>query len=341
MDFPAHLETLEASRDIGCSASVCVDCGVSMDIQGDQYTCPQCGRIGGYSESHIVDTGAMKSQGATGYRYQSDPLGNQQTQMYEMLISLRERYLSKLAAQQGQTYEARSAIADDSKNPLCALAPSTDIFMQVACQYCEIIRKSQDNGGKFKKRKNVRKEILAVLMLRACEKGTPFAKSKIAEMLGLGTDGFSRGYEILRMLEAEGIASGEGNDMYTTKLKFYYARTLESYFNSENKPQSQQLSRICYWFARRIVYYSLRNQIGYRSQIQSKVVGAIWFAICALHLPITCRQFEEMVCCDTAGGIKKTTFLRFASEIKRNAGLMRIALHYFPFLCNRDLNYLP
>lgn len=318
---------------------ICDDCCIAMDIQGDQYTCPQCGRIGDYSEGHIIDATPTRNQGS--YRYQSDPLGEQQTRIYEVLIEHRERYLAKLAQRQGTSYEPRTALTDDSKNPICALAPSTEAFMCVSRQYCEIIRKSQGKGKRFTKRKNMRKEVLAVLLLRLCDKGTPFSKNKIAEMLGLGTDGFSRGFEILRMQEAEGNVKGD-KELYAAKLDFYYTRTIGAFYDADKaNPIAGYMRQICYWFTRRIVNYSLKNQIGYRSQIQSKIIGTIWFAIRILHLPITCAQFEEMSRCETAGSIKKATFLRFASEIKTNVKLMRIVLHYFPFIHNADMINLP
>ncbi len=320
-------------------SNICAKCKIAMEIRDEQYECPSCGRIGSFIESHIVCTSqkfGSEMHGGGGFRVQSDPLSDQRSRIFETLVERREAYLHMIAAKQGLVYVTGTSLIDE-KNALSSFVPSTAILVAVAQNFSEILRKSQEKGSQFTKRKNIKNEVLAVLLHKECEKTEPFAKSKIAEMMGLRTDGFSRGYELLRLQVADGNTTlDDEGAICENKVNVYYAKILGQYFEEKSHdptyltaPICPYLSKICFWFVRRVVNYAIKNQIGYQSQVQSKIVGAIWFAIRAMRLQITSSQLEALSCGQATGGIKKATFLKFALEIQKNKRLFSIAQRYF------------
>lgn len=326
-------------------SNICPSCNIPMDIQGDEYVCSQCKRIASHSEGHLS---RESSQCCNRYYGSSDPLREQRSNVFENLVSRRETYLKVVAARRGMTYVANCSLVDGAKE-LDSLAPSMSILANVARIYNEIQRKASAAGVPFVKRGDVKNEILAAIMFSECAKGEQRSKREIAEIMGLRTDGFSRGYEQLVRQSALGNATLDTDkQICDNKIRYYYKKTLgvfleqqfDAYLQDEQLACHREsiirtrdaLSDVYVRFIRSIVSHSIKYHIGTQSQLQSKVVGAIWFIVRVMRYPITASQIDVM-----SSGIKKGTFLKFSRDIIRTARLRFIAKKRFPHLCEEGV----
>ena len=161
--------------------------------------------------------------------------------------------------------------------------------------------------------------------------------------MGLRTEGFSRGHEQLLLQSADGnITLDCDAKICENTIMFYYKKTLGAYLNDQfnaikANPNNTMISTFeslrditdesNLRFIRKIVNSSIKHHIGVQSQLQSKIVGTIWFIILAMRYPITSQQIDCM-----SGGIKKGTFLKFSRTIIKKARLRYMAKKHFPHL---------
>ena len=326
-------------------SNVCPDCNIAMETQGDEYVCSQCKRIVQHVDCHL--TSELVYGAARNRSYgTSDPMRAQRNNVYEHLVAHREKYLQVVAARHSIPYVANCSLVDDAKE-LSALAPSMPILARVAKIYNEIQCKAASKGTPFVRRGEVKNEILAVLLFMECDKSEQRSKREITEMMGLRTEGFSRGHEQLLVQASEGnFASDCDDEICENRIKSYYGRTLgviiDAEFSDEiaaacdvSGPAIAQLRDTIHEFnlrfIRSIIKSALASSTGVQSQLQSKIVGTIWFVVRAMNYQITAPQLDKM-----SGGIKKGTFMKFAQIIHRRKALRFIAKKTFRHLRDRD-----
>jgi len=324
-----------ADCDDKIAPNICPNCLIPMDTQGNEYVCGQCKCIAAHTESYMASE--FMQYGCRDLRRHygsSDPLGAQRVGVYENLITRRETYLKVVAERRGIPYVANSAMVDSARD-LSALAPSTHILINVAKIYNEIQRKALTKGAPFIRRGDVKNEILAAILFVECGKSEQRSKKEIAEMMGLRTEGFSRGYEQLLLQSADGnVTLDSDEEICEHKISYYYERTIGAYIVARyNAPGGATellrdvLNSYNLKFIRCIIRNALKHHIGVQSQLQSKIVGTIWFLICTMRYPLTTQYLDAR-----SGGIKKGTFLKFSHTIAKSARLRHIAKNYFAHL---------
>lgn len=334
------------SSEPSIEANICPTCGIAMDICNDDYICKQCKRITRSDRHFSTESQKYSNRDSRRYYSSSDPQREQRDSVYESLVAHREEYLAALAAKYEIPYVPNSSLVDGASE-LSAHVPTTATLINVAAIYHDIQRKSSENGGtSFVRRGDVKHEILAAILFFECIKGEEMrSKREIAEMMGLRSDGFSRGYEQLRKQAAIGNMDLYNEDKLCEHMIVYYFRiTLGAYMDSafaavRNAPENSQQYISSYHllleesrdifmrFIQEIINCAHRNHIGTKSLLQSKIVGIIWFIIQMTHYPISAQQIDM-----ASGGIKKGTFLKFSRIILADPRLRRIAKRYFPQL---------
>jgi transcription initiation factor TFIIIB Brf1 subunit/transcription initiation factor TFIIB len=155
---------------------------------------------------------------------------------------------------------------------------------------------------KFVHRAAIKDEILAGLIKFECIKCGIARKNKdIAMFMRLATSGFAKGENMLRELHAQGIIDIPINE---DPIVGYLPRYLEA-LNISNERY--------YDFVAELVDYSESIYMGYRSQISSKIVGALWIIIRKEKLAITDKELEK-----AADNTKKNTFVKFYDLVMSN-----------------------
>lgn len=330
----------ECRDDLG-SSNICPDCHSVMDTQGDEYVC-HCGRIVCHVDSHLTSDSSLRGGRDMRHYYgSSDPMKTQRTGVYDCLVAYREKYLMKIASRRGIPYDPSSSLVDGGA--LSEFAPSLSVLANVAKIYNDIQRAALKKGTQFIRRRDVRNEIIAAILSMECGKGDQMNKKEISEMMGLRTEGFSRGHEQLLLQSADGnIILDCDAKICENTIMFYYKKTLGAYLSDQfmatkMNPNNTLISalellrdtddELNLRFIRKIVNSSIKHHIGVQSQLQSKIVGTIWFIILAMRYPITTQRIDIM-----SGGIKKGTFLKFSRTIIKSARLRRMAKKHFPQL---------
>lgn len=324
-------------------ANICPTCHIAMDICNDDYVCQQCRRIfpsDRHFSTEVTKFGTRDSR----YYSSSDPQREQRDGVFDGLVACRETYLRILAERRGITYVPNSSLIDGA----CAIgsfAPSTTTLLRCAEIYHDIQRKVCNSGETFTRRGDVKNEILAAILFFECIKREEMrSKREIAELMSLPNDGFSRGYEQLRRQAAKNNITLYSEDRLCAHMITYYFRTILGAYldqqiatiSSMDQPQqyitdAQQIvndARTTFTkFVRQIIKCSNRCHIGINSQLQSRIVGTIWFIIRMVGYPITAQQIDS-----ASGGIKKGTFLRFSRMILTDRRLLAVARQFFPQL---------
>lgn len=334
--------------------NICVDCHIPMEIQGDEYVCAQCRRIAAHADCHIT-TEPRGPCGKDAKHYgSSDPLKDKCTGIADMLIAKREEYTARIAKERGVDYKPGSIVFGASDAPsLAHLVPSTDALLTTASRYIEIQRCATANGTPFVKCGGVKNEVLGILLHIECAKrGEQRSKREIAEMIGLRTDGFSRGLSVLMMQFAAGNFIMESEEAAReSMISSTYNRTLGAYLdaringplranaraNGEPEPSS---SIYCELFGARymqlmrsVIRCAIKHHICPQSQSQTKIVGIVWFIICAMGYPRAPQDASGVNI--YACGIKRCTFIKFARAIKKSARLRKIVYVFLPQLRGR------
>jgi transcription initiation factor TFIIIB Brf1 subunit/transcription initiation factor TFIIB len=125
------------------------------------------------------------------------------------------------------------------------------------------------------RRGNIKDEVLAGLIYFECIRASIVRKKKdIALFMKLPTNGFSRGEDILRNLQAEGKIDIPVDE---EPIEGFVDRYLEE-LNLDNPNYIK--------FIVELVDESERRKIGMNSQLSSKAVGALWIIItqCGLNI---------------------------------------------------------
>ena len=319
--------------------NICPKCLIAMEIQNDEYVCTECLRIFTFADCHISSSQPFTRHKDIKRYASNDPLSEQYASIYDQLIARREEYITSRAKKLGIEYEPNSILTGTASAAIYALAPSTSVIISAIKQYMEIQRKAAETGKAFVKCGEVRDEVIALLIFMECSKTEQRSKREIAELVGLRTDGFSRGYGQLMHQVAAGNFVFDADDIICRdKTVALFKKTLGLYLdakygeNSDTKmpaASKRVFHTILYnsflQMIQHIVKASIENSICVKSRLQSKIVGTIWFIIRAMHYPISAKQIDA-----ASRGIKRFTFLKFSRAIKARAKLRKIARFYIP-----------
>jgi hypothetical protein len=171
---------------------------------------------------------------------------------------------------------------------------------------------------------NARDELLAAIMFHEGNKTHCFTSRDISNMMNLRSDGMGHGYEQLTRLASLGYFTLDTDcESRIAKVRYYYEQIVEPFIKTAYANQSDvidSISRNNMDFIMEVVTCAKSSYIGIRSQLQSKIVRAIWFLIINLGYNISSNEVDER-----SGGIKKATFARFTSAINTSEVLMSIA----------------
>lgn len=273
----------------------CPDCKVPMNLSGSEYHCDHCG----LSQQYVADgckdhdetvSGSIRiSTGANKGRFYNLTGDYTKTQKKFILEQL-------LQNQSGFTGNAFPL------NVLNAVATQYNNIQKLITED-DIDETGKVRGQKkFVRRGNIKDEVLAGLIYFECVREKLVRKKKdIAMFMKLPMNGFSRGEDILRNLQAEGKIDVPVDE---EPIEGFVDRYLEE-LNLDNPNYSK--------FIIDLVNESERRKIGMNSQISSKVVGAIWILICKCGLKITAPALEK-----AADSTKKNTFTKFYKVVFDN-----------------------
>lgn len=297
------------------SSNVCQDCGVTLEIRGNEYVCPSCGRLTQYLDGSFVHD----SSNSTGDSFRhngcaSDPLRELFDNIMSMLIARFEAY---------------------SRNKKEGDVPPISMASTVARIFVEMHQQSQIHGPPIARRGAVRDEILAQILLSECNRarieGTlppnvRIRKYDITSMLGLNTDGFARGKEqILRQAEMGNVIIDTDRDLYRARIVAIYDKSIGVYIRDHHAHMESLLSEHHLRFICQVIDISVSRGIGNRSQIQSRIVGAIWYIVKMMSYRYSAQQLEH-----ASDGIKSGTFNKFTRIIAQNSTMQSLARLYFP-----------
>lgn len=281
-----QLATVYAHLDKAGGDDICPNCTIEMLLDGSDYNCTQCGYIVKMfveiESRNDMEGGTirMASGGRKGRLYTINGSGSQ----------LRKRLIMTQLLQNQSNYKG--------------IPIPLDILSSVVNQYNDIQVKYALTVGdkKFVHRANIKDEILAGLIKFECIRRNIMRKNKdIAQFMKLPYSGFIKGENMLRTLQAQGIA-----DLVVDEdpLFGYLSRYLEALNIVEEHYHD---------FIVEIIQYSESIHMGVRSQISSKIVGCIWLIICKCGLLITDKELEK-----AADNTKKNTFMKFHDLVMGN-----------------------
>jgi hypothetical protein len=296
----------------------CADCGVALEIRGDEYICPRCGRISVYLEGAFAREIPRNGPLENGFHScTSDPLRDQLENITAMLISRIEAYRAHL------------------KPSALALAPTAQIASQVARIFVNIQRNAIMKSKPLARRGDVRDEVLALIMLSECHSHNThldphvnpirLRKLDVAKMLGLRTDGFARGKEqLLSQMEEGNVIIDDDSSLCKERIATIFDKTLGQYIHAHHPIAANCLRKHHIAFINKAIRISISRNIGCRSQIQSRIVGAIWFIIRTMQYHFPAQELEQ-----TSDGIKSGTFSKFTKNIISHPILRELAKVYF------------
>lgn len=304
--FPNLDAFIERYHDEGCEIQdppqgVCVECNIPMMIEGFEYVCSSCGRCE-FRENQIDRCDSAQSIRINrGKNIQYYNLAPDYSKLQRKIIADFFEARQKIS----RVHIPRSIIADviDIYNNIQKTAVIHDFMTPVAGELpdAELIGPSR----RFVRRGEVKNEILAALIYYQCnKKGLIRKKHAIAEFVGLKTDGFAKGEDILRGLYSSGAISiniDDADKIIVGTVNRYLARLGldDEWYTSRYRD-----------FVCELVELSEIQKIGMNSQISSKVIGALWVLVLNFHPNIQIREFEESV-----DGTKKNTFNKFCKNI--------------------------
>jgi hypothetical protein len=285
-DLFKQLQCAYAEIDKTNGDNMCPTCQIEMMLDGSEYSCLQCG----YSLKMFVETETRNDIEGGTIRLAS---GGRKGRLYTINGSgaqLRKRLIMSLLLQNQAHYAGIPF-------PLNVLTTVVNQYNDIQVKYTEV-----NVDKKFVHRAAIKDEILAGLIKFECIKCGITRKNKdIAMFMRLATSGFAKGENMLRELHAQGIIDIPINE---DPIVGYLPRYLEA-LNISNERY--------YDFVAELVDYSEAIHMGYRSQISSKIVGALWIIIRKEKLPISDKDLEK-----AADNTKKNTFVKFYDLVMNN-----------------------
>lgn len=175
----------------------------------------------------------------------------------------------------------------------------------VAKRYMEIsetLSKGFGTGAGRKevvRRGNRRREVIAALLyFELIRANYAMKRENIAAFLDLRTNGFSRGENIVRRLNALGLFELPSEDMLAEAHVRMYFDALGIVDNNS------------FEFILALIEATDKRHACANSCLASKVVGAIWLTFKKLGRPVSARDIEKV------NSIKKATFMKYADYVE-------------------------
>ena len=284
---PIDINALTLIKKQDSNYNYCIDCNVIMQISGTVYQCQSCGQtvelIADCSDTSTNNGGCIKiSSGQNKGKCRNVNNNYAKTQKKNIL-----NQLTQLQSEYKGT--------PFSYNTLVAVA---DRYNKI-----QTVIKDRGETEKSVRRGAMKDEIIAALIYFECIRGDNTRVHRdIIEFMKLTTNGFSRGEELLRDLEANGLIDIPVNK--EAVVKDFASRYLEILDLTD--PSYLE-------FIVDIVNQSNKSKISMNSQISSKVVGALWTLIIKLKLGISVASVEK-----ASDNTKKNTFVKFSNAIDNN-----------------------
>lgn len=290
----------------------CEFCNIAMERTSIEYYCLKCGQVKDYEEDIDHDSATAAyikiTTGSRKGKYYNMTTDYCKIQRKNILNYLRSKYNNLNSTLKLDAYSPH--IKKIRGIPMNVLNEVADKYNEIQKNIVQVIY--DENGNKigqkkFVRRRTIKDEILAALIYYTCIKNGAIRKKRdVSQFMGLNTDGFSRGEDILRTLNESGEIDIElvdetvecFIDRYLDELKIYCKEIQDDKYVS---------------FVKELVQYSEEINLGMNSQLSSKVIGAIWILICKFKLNITADQVE--IACDNT---KKNTFVKFSKLVIKN-----------------------
>lgn len=312
-------------------SGICPKCHIVMGIQNDEYVC-KCGRIITCTERHISSEIVEYSRNSqlSHRRYYttrtraSDPFATTSDHLFER----REIYARDLARISGIAYIPGSSLIDSDDSILHNRIPESKVLVETARIYCTMKDRVTADSQPFPYiNGNARDELLAAIMFHEGNKTRCYTSRDISNMMNLRNDGLEHGHEYLTHLASLGYFTMDTiAETRAAKIRYYYDQIVRPYIELAYSGDSSVINNVTRNdtnFIMEIVVCATSSFIGIRSQLQSKIVGAIWFLITNLGYNISSNEVDVR-----SGGIKKATFARFTVAIASSDVLMSIARKY-------------
>jgi hypothetical protein len=279
----------------------CVECSLPMELMSNEYHCKYCG-LTRVNDSELgkslADVTSNMVTGSAGTRYYSVTNDYTRTQ-YKMI-------LDQLTA-----YEKQYTGSSIPKNVIEATAKA---YNSIQREVTDTVYDKEGNikGDKaFVRRAAQKNRVLAAILYYECIRHKCFRKKReIANFMGLKTDGFAKGEDLIRDLVDSGQIDLHIDD---ETVEVFVDRFMDA-LNITNQQY--------YDFVVALVNKSEECNICMNSQLSSKVVGAIWVLIQKYKLPITINELEK-----ATNSTKKSTFTKFSNSVTADksvfAGIFR------------------
>lgn len=296
---PVTSSKLRALEQIDHTYNFCPDCQLAMSMVHNEYQCGDCGytapndTIGEASKDASggrirITTGANKGR----YRnVNNDYSKTQRKNILEQLTHLQNAYTG-------------------AKIPLDVLGSAADQYNSIQ-KIIKDLNVAGDNGNtdattahnsKFVRRGDMKDEIIAALIYFECiAQKIPRKKNDIAAFMGLATQGFARGEDILRNLAACKLIELPSSDDVVRGFT-------ERYFETLGITNQAYIT-----FVIEVVNRAAERKIGMGSQTSSKIVGVMWIVITKCGLGTAVTTLEK-----AADNTKKNTFMKFHKAVMDN-----------------------
>lgn len=260
--------------------NICEGCGLTIRCDGNyDFICESCGRKNDikvendeYIKSGINKRCLSKSSGGAF----CSPQNYSYTQLQSILQMLKKCH---------------------QKNPDIYIP--LNVLSEVARKYNFI----QNRAGKdFVKRGNVKNSIIASLIMKISSAyGFERKKKTIAKFVGLNTNGFSTGEDLLIEISLK----------YDIKICEEVPLNERVFNCADDYVRNLGIDKKYAKIASDIVIHSEQKSIGMRNQLTSKVAGTIYGIIKTEGIQITCKQIEK-----ACGNCKKNTFNKFWKNVQ-------------------------
>ena len=259
--------------------------GTENIVAVDPYRCGRCA-TGNFVETDanrlVCDSCGMEKEGMGQIGENDQPttsvvsisLGGGKSRTYNVSTSNVETRANTILAELDELSRKYTSVHGQEAVPRA-------IRIAVARKYA-MIQESfpEKGGGKFIRRGDVRGSIIAALLNNEMTEGKNGRKKEtISDFMDLKKAGFSSGENALREIESLGIITISSNvstegfvERYLDRLKI-------------NKPAYAG-------FVSSVVQYSIDYNISMRSQLSSKVAGAIWLLLQSINSRISIERLE-------------------------------------------------
>jgi hypothetical protein len=288
----------QRAEEAGMDVDICGDCGVRMETserEDGAVVCPGCGVMRQFEAFEPTERVNSKFSVGVGpnRRYLNLTQSYQPVQLNNLVAYFTARH---------REYKGEMTI------------PAT-ITAIVAKTYNELQKLTADGIINASYRGNVKDQILAALIYFTCLKhGIARSRREVKEFMGLDhTSGITQGEAIVRGLNA----NGHIDVVVTETAGIRAARYLEAL----KIPTGVEFIADCVSFAE-------DNFLCVQSQLNSKVVGALWLFIRYSRINVTDDEIEAVA------GTRRSTFMKFVSLV--------MSREYFPaFVPIFERNHVP